>query len=95
VEFRPRISIGWAPRGENMFATRRAELRKRAQTRIAAVGRAAKAAIEATEADVLTSLYAGALTTAAAHAFLAAIPSAESLMPPMRLAELEPAGASS
>lgn len=94
AEFRPSLFLHWWDRGENAVSKRRAELRKRAQTRIAAEGLAAKAAIERVEAEVLTSIYVGALDTAAAHEFLASIPTAESLMPPMRLAELEARGAS-
>jgi len=41
---------------------------------------------------VLTNLYATGLTSAAARDFLAAIPTAEQLMPPMALAELKAGG---
>ncbi len=88
-EFRPSLHLGWRGRGENAFADRRAELRRKAQTRIAAVGKAAKAQIERAEADVLIELLAAGLTTDSAQAFLAAMPTAEQLMPPVALVELE------
>jgi hypothetical protein len=88
-EFRPNLHLGWASRGENTVTARRAELRKKAQSRIAATGKAAKAAIERAEAEVLTELLASGLTTDAARGFLAAMPTAQTLMPPVALVELE------
>jgi hypothetical protein len=88
-EFRPYLSLGWYNRGENAEASRRAELRKLAQTRIAAAGRQAKTAIEAKTAEVLTQLIAGGLESSEARVFLESIPTAQQLMPPVTIAELE------
>lgn len=91
-DFRPSLSVTWYGRGRNAVAGRRVELRKVAQTRIAAAAKGAKAAIEASEAEVLTELLAGGLTSDAARAFLESIPSAKALMPPMHVRELEGGG---
>lgn len=88
-EFRPRLIADWYGRGENAAASRRGELRKVAQTRIAAAGRAAKTAIEAKTAEVLTELIAGGLESPEARAFLESIPTPQQLMPPVTIAELE------
>ena len=87
--FQPQHGRYWAGRGENAFPQRRAELRLRAQTRIAANGKAAKLAINTAEAQVLTEIIAGGLTSDVARAFLESIPTPEQLMPPLSVAELE------
>lgn len=87
--FRPSRGSYWSNRGENSLAGRRAELRKRAATRIAASGKAAKLAIDRAEAQVLTEIIAGGLTSDAARAFLESIPTPEQLMPALTVAELE------
>jgi hypothetical protein len=90
-QFRPQLVLQWYGRGENASRDRRAELRKAAQTRIAALGKEAKTAIDARTAEVLTELIAGGLESEAARAFLATIPTAEDLMPRLTLPELETA----
>lgn len=91
-DFRPGLSLGWYGRGKNAIPGRRAELRKVAQTWIAAAAKGAKAAIEAREAEVLTELLAGGLTSDAARSFLESIPSAVALMPPLQVRELKAGG---
>jgi hypothetical protein len=88
-EFRPGLGLGWYGRGVNAEASRRAELRALAKARIDAAGKAAKTAIEARSAEVLTELIAGGLESEAARAFIASIPTVEQLMPPLAVAELE------
>jgi hypothetical protein len=88
-EFRPGLNLNWYGRGSNAVPARRAELRKVAQARIAAAGKGAKAAIEAREAEVLTELLAGGLTSQAARSFLESIPTAAALMPALQVRELE------
>jgi hypothetical protein len=88
-EFRPRIDLLFYGRGENALKERRAELRKVAQTRIAALGKNAKHAIDVDALERETELVAGALTTGEAQAVLAAMPTLQALMPPIALAELE------
>lgn len=88
-EFRPGLALQWYRRGENAVSERRQELRKKAQTAIAASAQAAKLAIETRESEVLTELVAGGLETEQAKAFLESIPTAAALMPAMTVAELE------
>jgi hypothetical protein len=81
TEFAPSLSVSWYGRGRNAEAGRRAELRKTAQTAIEAQAKQAKATIEVKSLDVQTELLAGGLSTSAAHAFLAAMPTPAELMP--------------
>lgn len=87
--FRPSLYVGWSGRGENATAARRGELRKLAQTHIAAAGKAAKAQIEARAVEVEGEIVAAGLTTEAARAFLRSIPEPAELMPTLALGELE------
>lgn len=88
-EFRPQLHLAWYSRGVNAEASRRAELRKLAYARIEAAGRAAKTAIEVRATEVLTALVAGGLESDQAREFLASIPTAEALMPPISTDELK------
>lgn len=88
-EFRPELRLTWFGRGENASRDRRAEIRKTAQTRVAALSKEAKMAIDAKSAEILTELIAGGLESEDAKAFLATIPTAEQLMPRLTLPELE------
>lgn len=90
-EFWPTAYFGWLSRGENADKTRRAELRKVAQTRIAAAGKAARYAIDCAEVAVVTELIAGALESQEARAFLERIPTPAELMPPIEIAQIEAA----
>lgn len=89
--FRPALTLNWYGRGENASASRRAELRKLADTRIEADRKAGYQLVEAWAADKLTALVSGALTTAEARGFLELLPTPESLLPPVRVAELDAA----
>jgi hypothetical protein len=86
---RPNLSVGWWERGENASKRRREELRKVAQSRAAALVKAAKARIERDSVEFQGQLLAGALSTSAAKALLDGLPSIESLMPPLDLAEFK------
>jgi len=88
--FRPSIGTYWLDRGENFAPRRRAELRKVAETRIDALAKQARVAIETTALDGVTKLVAGALESAEARAFLAAMPSVEALMPALDVRQLGP-----
>jgi hypothetical protein len=66
-----------------------AELRKVAQTRIAALEKAACNDIERSSLEVQTELLAGGLQSGEARAFLESIPTAAALMPPLSVPELE------
>jgi hypothetical protein len=87
--FRPSASVWWMGRGENTFKERRAELRKVAQTRIAADAQRAKAGIEARGAVVLTELFAGGIESGEGKRFLESIPTPAELMLSLSIADLE------
>ena len=85
----PSASMGWSHRGENVSASRRAELRNVATSRIAASEKAAKVQVERQSVELQTELVAGGLESEAAKAFLDAMPTAEELMPSLSVREIE------
>ncbi len=87
-QFAPTIRSYWFSRNENAVAERRAELRKVAQTRIEAMGKAAKVEIERGSVEIQTQLLNGRLTSGAAREFLAAMPTAVDLMPRLNIGDL-------
>jgi hypothetical protein len=87
--FHPSISYYWRNRGENFMKDRRAELRKVAQTELAARAKAAKNMVDRRTADLLTRLAEGALASSQAKDFLNAMLSVDDLMPQITLDELE------
>jgi hypothetical protein len=89
-QFRPSLNASWYGRGENADKGRRAELRKVAQTRIAAMAKQARVTIETKALDGQTLLAADALESAEAKAFLASMPTVEALMPALDVASLGP-----
>ena len=66
--FRPSINFYWSSRGENGDRTRRAELRKLAEARLDALGRAAKLDIDRQVADSVEALIVGGLSSDEARA---------------------------
>jgi hypothetical protein len=90
--FAPGLNVYWYSRGENAVVQRRAELRKVAQTRLAANAKTAKAQIERRSVEVQTQLVAGGLESDEAREFLASMPQADALMPAVpSVAEIEAA----
>jgi len=87
--FRPRLGLNWYDRGENASLKRRAELRTVAQSELEARAKTAKAKVERTEVDLLTKIVQVGLASIEAKDFLAALPTAEQLMPTLLLEELE------
>jgi len=87
-EIAPSMVAGWADRGENAKAQRRAELRRVAQSRAEAEAQRAKLELDRSEADLLTRLSVSALTSEEACSFLAQVPSVEALMPAIDVEEL-------
>jgi hypothetical protein len=87
---RPKISVGWDSRGENLLASRRAELRKLAYARIDAAAESAKVHIGVSLVDVETELIRDGLESAEAIAYLDSMPTPEQLLPQIAVAELEP-----
>ncbi len=88
---RPGLGLNWYRRGESESRERRGELRKVAATRIAALQKRPKTAIEQQSVEVQTRLLAGGLESEAARQFLESMPTVESLMPPLDVAQLEAA----
>ena len=80
---------GWYGRGENAVASRRAELRKVAYTKIDQMAKEANAEIDRRSADTQTNLLAAGLESAEAQAFLEAMPTAAQLMPAVSLREVQ------
>lgn len=79
--FRPSIGMGWMSRKENATASRRVELRRVLDTRVAALEKQAITEIDRRALDVQTALLAGGLDSAEARAYLEAMPTADALMP--------------
>ena len=88
-EFRPKLRMGWMDRGENGCNERRNELRKAAKASIDALEQRARVQIESRSLELQTRLVAGALESAAARAFLDAMPTPEALMPLLEVTEVE------
>lgn len=88
-EFAPRVSGYWRERGENALPSRRAELRALAGARIEASVKEAKLSVERWQAGAQEQLLAGLLTSESAQQFLGQLPSAEALLPPLSLAQIE------
>lgn len=88
---RPRLSVSWSGRGENMLASRRAELRKVAYARIDAAVESAKVHLESSLLEVETELIRDGLESAEAFAFVNQMPTPEELLPAVRLAQLSAA----
>ena len=86
---RPSLNLSWHSRGENALSTRRAELRKLAQSRIDAAAESAKVTIEANLLDVETELVRDGLESAQAVAFLDAMPTPEQLVPAVDVTALQ------
>jgi hypothetical protein len=78
-KFRPELDLAWYRRGENATAAKRAELRKVAQTELAARGKAAKVEIDRRTAHLLTQLAGGAIESSESKTFLEAMPSIDEL----------------
>ena len=90
-KFRPHVGTIWMDRGENRLASRRAELRKVAQSRAEADARRAKVEVDRRTAEICTQLAAGGLTSPEAQAFLDAMPRVDELLPTLRMPELDTA----
>lgn len=89
AKYAPQLRLGWLPRSDEFLGpARRAELRKVAAARLAALRAAASRAIDEAELKTETELIAGSLESADARAFLSAMPTPEQLMPPLSLDDL-------
>jgi hypothetical protein len=85
----PRLVLGWEERrAEFKVAQRRQELRRVAQSRLAALTAAAKARIDESLLETETALIAGGLESGEARAVLESMPTADQLMPALSLDDL-------
>ena len=89
ASFAPTISASWQGRGENMLASRRAELRRVAQTSIAAMTKAAITKIEKQALDLRTQVVGMGLLSADAKLFLESLAPIEENMRALDFAEIE------
>ena len=85
----PRLELRWRSRSPEFADTgRRAELRKKATTQLAALTAAAKTRIDRAALETETALIAGSLESGDARAFLERMPTADQLMPSLSLDDL-------
>jgi hypothetical protein len=85
----PGLELRWHARSSEFSNhSRRTELRKLAETRLAALTKTAKAAIQANALDNEELLIRSGLESGEAVAILDAMPTVEQLMPPLRLEDL-------
>ncbi len=87
--FRPQLQLSWRGRGVNADPSRRAELRQLARAHNAHQEKAGIAAIVRQSLTIQTNLLASGLTTDAAKAFLESMASADELLPPLTVAQVE------
>ena len=80
-EFAPGLNLGWYSRGQNAVASRRAELRRMAKSRIEAMEVETITKIERLSLDAQTGIVMQGLESPAAKAFLESLPAIEMLMP--------------
>ena len=90
-QYRGGVEMYWSRRGQNAFAGRQTELRRVARTRIDALTKTAKHRIEKGSVAAQEHLAAGELASEEAQTILAAIPTAEELMPTLNVSEIEKA----
>lgn len=87
-QFAPSLNVSWYRRGSNGSAERRAELRRMAQTRVAAMERQAIVQIGLASLQSQTELAISGITSEAAKSFIERLPSVESLMPALSFDEI-------
>lgn len=88
VEFRPSYGLAWFSRGSNADPRRRAELRTAVKAQAEASARAAKLAIDRQCVQIQEQIMVGGFESTAAREFIESLPTAEELMPALRLPEL-------
>jgi lipopolysaccharide biosynthesis regulator YciM len=88
-QFAPHLTFGWAGKGENMIAERRAELRRVAQTRIQAIEARAVVEIAHEALRASTEIVAFGLTSQVARNFLNELAPLERLMPALEFKSVE------
>ena len=87
--FAPSLKLVWRARGyDNLIDRRKAELRRMAQTRIAAEEQKAIVEIETSCLDAQTKLALASCTSDMARSFVESLPSVEALMPRLSYSEV-------
>jgi hypothetical protein len=87
--FAPTLHLTWLNRGyDNAVAQRRAELRRMAQTKTAAIEQKAITEIELSCLEAQTQLAVAGLTSEVARAFVDRLPGIEALMPRLSFSEV-------
>jgi hypothetical protein len=86
--FAPQLVERWLGRGENAVKERRAELRKMAITRIAAIEQEAIVKIELSSVNAQTEIATHGLTSEAARSFIEKLPSVVDLMPALAVKDM-------
>lgn len=89
AEFAPSVHFAWSGRGHNAVASRRAELRRAAKSKVEALEKEAITKIEQLSLQAQTEILANGLETDAAKQFLGAMPSMDVLMPPVDIGEMQ------
>ena len=89
AEFAPSMDVYWSGRGHNAVASRRAELRQAAKSRIAAIEATACSTIERMSLEAQTEIVSQGIESDAAKAFLQALPPIEQLMPMLEMTEVQ------
>jgi hypothetical protein len=89
AEFAPSLEFGWRERGQNAVASRRAELRRMATSRIKSIQAETFTKIERMSLTAQTEVIANGLESDTARQFLDNMPSLESLMPSLDVAEIK------
>jgi hypothetical protein len=88
-QFAPGLNLSWCNRGyDNVLERRKAELRRMATTRIAAIEQQAIVKIEVNTVNLLTQITTSGLTSDAARSFLENLPTVEQLMPALSFEEI-------
>lgn len=89
AEFAPSVHFAWSGRGHNAVASRRAELRRAAKSKVEAMEKEAITKIERLSLQAQTDILSNGLETDAAKSFLGAMPSMDALMPPVDIGEIQ------
>jgi hypothetical protein len=88
-ECAPGVHIQWYGRGRNASASRRAELRKLAMSRIDAKLASVRTVIERMSLEAQTEVVGNGLESEAARTFLEKMPDVDTLMPPLEIEEVK------
>jgi MoxR-like ATPase len=88
VDFRPTTGMYWLRRGRNADPERRGELRKAVQAQAEASARQAKLEIDRRSVGLQEQIMVGGFESDEARQFLESLPTAEALMPSLKLPQL-------